>query len=56
MLSQNNRITLILLGAVVVSLFLGSSAINNRLKPTATVTSRPAALVSLTPSDTPSAT
>lgn len=56
MLSQNNRIALILLGAVVVSLFLGSSAINNRLKPMATVTSRPAALVSLTPSDTPSAT
>lgn len=51
MLSQNNRIVLILLGSVVVSLFLGSSAINRQGKPEASP--QPAALVSLTPSDTP---
>jgi len=52
------RRNLILLGAVLISLFLGASVINRGLAiaPTPTLTPRAVVLVSLTPSDTPTHT
>ena len=51
---------LILTGAVLISLLLGSGAVNRQLNATpttsATATAQPIALVSLTPSDTPAPT
>jgi peptidoglycan/xylan/chitin deacetylase (PgdA/CDA1 family) len=55
---MNTRRNLILLGAAIISLFLGSAVINHQLPLTATnpPTPQAIALVSLTPSDTPTLT
>jgi peptidoglycan/xylan/chitin deacetylase (PgdA/CDA1 family) len=58
MSSAVTRRNLILLGAVLVSLFLGAAALKRDfpILATATLTPRPVVLISLTPTDTPSQT